>query len=271
MVQVRVYPDRAAVAAAVRTRLLEVVRQAMTDRGVAHVVLTGGSMGEALMTALARQPRRQTAQNGTTPATPVEDWSGVHLWWGDERYLPAADPDRNDTQADHAGLTRLYDAGLRPEHVHRLPGPDDPRLGDDLAAAAREYAEQLRAQAPGGGLLPEFDVVMLGVGPDGHVASLFPAHPSTRHPDPADSPQIEATMVAVEGSPKPPPRRLSMTLPTLCSARDVWLMAAGSDKAAALRQAQTVSDPHVCPAGAVHGQAATVWWLDEAAAHQLSS
>lgn len=253
--QVRRFPDKAAVGTAAAARLREVVALAVRERGVAHLVLTGGSMGEALMTALVE---------GTAAGVPSNDWSGVHLWWGDERFLPVGDPDRNDTQADAAGLGRLVERGLDPARVHRLPGPDDPVTGDDLAAAAASYAADLR-RAAGAAELPGFDVVMLGVGPDGHVASLFPEHPST-----AAAGSASASVVPVNGSPKPPPRRLSMSLPALCSAREVWLLVAGADKGDAVRRAQRITDDaHACPAGAVHGRQATTWWLDEAAAAGL--
>ncbi len=229
------FEDKGAVGKAVVERLRHIVAGAVRERGVAHLVLTGGSMGEAVMRTLAADLH--------SAGTRAPDWSEVHLWWGDERYLPAGHPDRNDTQADDAGLSRLT------------------VTGDDLAAAASSYASELR-RAGLGAQLPAFDVVMLGMGPDGHVASLFPDHPST-----AAAQDASATVVPVQGAPKPPPRRLSMSLPTLCSGREVWIMVAGADKAPAVRRAEQIDDPHLCPAGAVRGRHATIWWLDDAAAH----
>lgn len=257
------FADKAAVAAAVVARLGDVVTDAVAERGVAHLVLTGGSMGEAVMKALTT-PGAAAAPSDSPVDSRIE-WSAVHLWWGDERFLPLGHPDRNDSQADGAGLGRLFALGLEPTRVHRLPGPDDPVTGPDLPAAAAAYADQLR-RAAGNAALPGFDVVMLGVGPDGHVASLFPGHPST-----ADAGSASATVVPVEGSPKAPPRRLSMSLPALCSGRQVWLLVAGADKAQAVRRAQQTSDAHRCPAGAVHGRQATIWWLDDEAAGDLGT
>ncbi len=249
----RIHADRAAVGTAVAARLRDVMTAAVTARGVAHVVLTGGSMGEEVMRALAEPP------DGSGAELDPRTLAAVHLWWGDERYLPAGDPDRNDTQADGAGLGRLLQRGLDPDRVHRLPGPDDPLIGDDLVGAARSYADELR-RAADTGVLPRFDVVMLGVGPDGHVASLFPGHPATVAPGTASS-----TVVPITGSPKPPPRRLSLSLPALESAAAVWLVVSGADKAEAVERARTVHDPHACPAGAVRGTEETIWWLDTAA------
>lgn len=233
---VRVLPYRPGLAAAVVDELVDRVAIAVEDRGAAHVVLTGGSMGTAVMEELAVRVR-----DGGLPA---DVWGRVHLWWGDERFLPAGDDDRNDTQADEAGLG---DLPVPPEHVHRVPSPE-PTL--DVHRAAVRYAEELADTA--------LDVVMLGVGPDTHVASLFPGHPA-----------LEATeaVVGVTDSPKPPPERVTFTLPTINAARAVWLVVSGEDKAEAVARAHAApdGDPQV-PASLVHGTAETLWWLDGPAA-----
>ena len=151
------------------------------------------------------------------PARTAVDWSTVSVWWGDERYLPAGDPDRNDTQNDAAGLDRL---GLDPANVHRVPGPDASESAED-SARARTAAT---VRGSGGG---EFDVMILGVGPDGHVASLFPGHPAQLTTD--------AIAVAVHDSPKPPPDRVSLTFECLSRSDRVWFLVAGADKAQAVR------------------------------------
>lgn len=245
---VRVFATKAETAQAIAEALRDVVAAAVRDRGRADVVLTGGSMGQVVIEALtARGPL---------------DWSAVHLWWGDERFLPAGHPDRNDTQAFDAGLSRL---GVPASAVHSIPGPDGP-TGDDLEASAAAYARELASgangDAPTAVSVPRFDVLMLGVGPDAHVASLFPQH--------AAQLETSTTTVAVEDSPKPPPRRVSLTFPALCTARRVWLLVAGGDKADAVARALAGGDRYDVPAAGARGTQETTWWIDGAAAAQLS-
>lgn len=256
----RILPDKQLLAEAVANALIAEVSVARARHGSATVVLTGGSMGEAVMAALA--DRARSAES--TALAP--DWSGVDVWWGDERFLAAGDPDRNDTQAEQAGLDAL---GLDPERVHRCPTPN--QTGGDVARAADAYAQRLQqaavAAGDAGATLPRLDVVMLGVGPDGHVASLFPGHPALA--------ETSRTVVGVTDSPKPPPVRVTLTLAALRQAAQVWFLVSGPDKADAVRAAGTAREadrsgsadtPADLPAGLVTGRRATVWWLDRAAA-----
>jgi 6-phosphogluconolactonase len=235
-----VHPDKTSLADAVAARLLTTLINVQAEREIAEIALTGGSMGAATVAALTRAPARSCV-----------DWSRVRAWWGDERYLPAGHPDRNDTQADDAGLLTL---GLDPELVHRVAGPDRTA---SLEQSAADYAARIRDAASG-----LFDVVMLGVGPDGHVASLFPHHPAQRTTD--------TITVAVHDSPKPPPDRVSLTFEALERSRQVWFVVAGPDKAEAVAAAQA---PDVqrwdVPASGVHGADATLWLIDLAAAARL--
>ena len=233
-VERRVAATKADLADAIAERLREVIADAVASRGVAHVVLTGGSMGEASARALA-------------PLDDI-DWAHVHLWWGDERFLPAGDAERNETQAREVLIDVV---GVPAANVHAMAASDGPD-GDDLDAAVARYRDELATVAP------RFDVVMLGMGPDTHVASLFPGHATTR----VDN----TSVVALNDSPKPPPQRISLTFPALNAAREVWLMIAGADKADAVRAASTSTDRTAHPASGVHGRERTIWWLDEAAA-----
>lgn len=217
-------------------RLLTTVLDAVAARGEAHVALTGGTMGSAVVAALADHPAHDAV-----------DWSRVHFWWGDERYLPAGDAGRNDTQNDDAGLSSLT-AGS--DRVHRVPGPEEV---DSAEEAARRYEERLREQ--GSGL---FDVVLLGVGPDGHVASLFPGHPRQRAAD--------TIAVAVHDAPKPPPTRVSLTAECLSRSREVWFVVSGADKAEAVAKGVSGAPPEESSAGLVRGLERTLWLVDEAAA-----
>ncbi|GLY19439.1 6-phosphogluconolactonase [Kineosporia sp. NBRC 101677] len=238
-----VLADGQQLAAAAAARLITVVVDAQAARGQAHVVLTGGSNGGALLKAVAASPARDAV-----------DWSRVDLWWGDERFLPAGDPERNETQAREYLLDALP---LEPERVHVM-APSDGSFGDDVDAAAAAYAAELAEAAPGDEVVPAFDVLMLGVGPDGHVASLFPGHPGYA--------VTSGTAIAVRESPKPPPVRISLTLGAISAARQVWLLAGGEGKAEAVAGALGEVD---LPAGAVRGTERTLWLLDQAAASKL--
>ncbi|MGH3735286.1 MAG: 6-phosphogluconolactonase [Micromonosporaceae bacterium] len=228
-----------AVAARLVTRLID----AQAARGEASVVLTGGRIAAATYQALRDSPARDAV-----------DWSHVDVWWGDERFLPYGDEQRNETQARAALLDALP---LDPARVHPMPGSDGPD-GDDPEAAAARYAEQLAAAArPGHQRLPHFDVLLLGVGEDGHVASVFPESPAGYE---------SRTVTAVRGSPKPPPVRITLTLPAINTAEEVWLIAAGADKARAVAVALAGAGPVQLPAAGVHGTGRTLWLLDRAAA-----
>ncbi|HEU5000072.1 MAG TPA: 6-phosphogluconolactonase [Lapillicoccus sp.] len=237
---IEVHPSKQSLSDAAATRFVGALAQAQATRGVGQVALTGGSMGSAIFASVL-----------VTPGRGDVDWSQVYVWWGDERYLPAGDPERNDTQNDEAGLSQL---GLDGGKVFRVEGPD---ASASAEASASSYATTVRDFGQG-----EFDVVLLGVGPDGHVASLFPHHPAQRIPD--------EIAVAVHESPKPPPDRVSLTFDALNRTREVWFLVAGSDKADAVAAALAPgADRWDVPASGVRGSVATRWLLDEAAAANL--
>jgi 6-phosphogluconolactonase len=240
-----VHADAELLAAAAAARLVTGLVDAIAARGGAHLVLTGGRSGTAVMAALAGSPARDAVE-----------WRSVHLWWGDERFLPAGHPDRNETQAREALLDALP---LDPAKVHPMPASDG-AFGDDVDAAAGGYAEQLLAATGRAdrGEVPDFDILLLGVGPDAHVASLFPEHPALYETD--------RTVVGVRGSPKPPPVRISLSMPAIRAAQSVWLLAAGEDKAAAVALALSAAGEVAVPAAGARGRRSTVWLLDRAAA-----
>ncbi|MGW1069838.1 6-phosphogluconolactonase [Streptomyces aureus] len=246
--QLVVHRDKELMAEAAAARLITKIVDAQASRGYASIVLTGGRNGNGLLAALSSAPARDAV-----------DWARLDLWWGDERYLPEGDPDRNDTQARAALLDAVP---LDPARVHPMPASDGP-YGADVEAAAESYAAELaKAAGPENhGPVPVFDVLMLGVGPDTHVASLFPELPAVR--------ETERTVVGVHGAPKPPPTRISLTLPAIRSAREVWLLAAGEDKAQAAAIALSGAGEIQAPAAGAYGRARTLWLLDAAAASQL--
>ncbi|MFC3350878.1 6-phosphogluconolactonase [Streptomyces echinoruber] len=246
--QLVVHRDKDLMAQAAAARLITRIVDAQSSRGTASIVLTGGRNGNGVLAALAASPARDAV-----------DWGRLDLWWGDERFLPEGDPERNVTQAREALLDRVP---LDPERVHPMPAADG-EFGADVDAAAAAYAQELaRAAGPENhAAVPSFDVLMLGVGPDTHVASLFPEFPAVR--------ETERTVVGVHGSPKPPPTRISLTLPAIRAAREVWLLAAGEDKAKAAAIALSGAGEVQAPAAGARGRSRTLWLLDAAAASRL--
>ncbi|MFA1547295.1 6-phosphogluconolactonase [Actinomadura chokoriensis] len=244
---VLVHRDQDLLAEAVAARLVTRIADAQAARGSASVVLTGGGVGTAVLAALAAAGARDAI-----------DWSRLDVWWGDERFRPGGDPERNETGARAALLDHVP---VDPARVRPMPPSDGPD-GDDPEAAAERYAAALRAAAgPGEGPVPAFDVLMLGVGPDAHVASLFPGLPALRD---------ERPVVAVRDSPKPPPTRISLTFPSLRAAREVWLLAAGESKAEAVRLGLAAGTDLVrAPVAGVRGRERTLFLLDRAAASGL--
>ena len=235
-----VVPDADILAATVAARLVVKIIDAQAERGWAGVVLTGGRVAAKVLRSVKE-----------LPAAAAVDWSRIDLWWGDERFLPAGDPDRNETQAREALLDALP---LDPARVHAMPASDGPD-GEDAGAAAARYARDLAATAGPGADVPVIDVLMLGVGEDGHVASLFPGHPGL---------SATGTAAAVHDSPKPPPTRITLTMPAIRTATEVWLIASGGGKADAVGAA--LGGDASLPAASAAGTARTVWLLDEAAA-----
>jgi len=238
-----VHHDRTLLAEAAAARLVITILEAQSSRGQADVALSGGTMGAALLTALGRSPARDTV-----------DWAHLNLWWVDERFLPAGNRERNETQARES---LLDDVPLDPRRVHPMPTSDGPDAGNVDAAAAR-YARELATAAAPGRDVPEFDVLLLGVGPDAHVASLFPEHPALH--------EVDTSTIGVRGAPKPPPIRVSMTFPSLCAARNVWFLVAGPDKAAAVGFTLSGAGRLQAPAAGVVGTRSTTWLLDRDAA-----
>ncbi|USX52464.1 6-phosphogluconolactonase [Lentzea sp. HUAS12] len=245
--QVVVHRDGDLLAAAAAARLVTRIVDAQAARGVASVVLTGGRTGTAVLEHLNRSAARDAV-----------DWSRVDLFWGDERFLPSGHPDRNETQARAALLDHVP---LDPSRVHVM-APSDGEFGDDPEAAAAAYAEVLASLAgPEDDGVPAFDVCMLGVGEEGHVASVFPDSPAVH--------EKERTVVAVRDCPKPPPTRVSLTLSSVRHAQEVWLMTTGEAKAEAVATALSGADEVELPAAGALGRHRTWWLLDTAASAKV--
>lgn len=229
---VEVWSDADTLAAAIAERIVERLAAVQQTGRTPRVVLTGGTIA--------------TSAYERIPADGV-DWTNVEFYWGDERFVPAGHPDRNDQQARDAFLSRLAVPAPR---IHAMPAHG---CSMSMAEAADEYAASLPD-------IP-FDLVLHGVGPDGHIASLFPGYPQLH----------ETSRLAVEvfDSPKPPPQRISLTLPALNNAQSVWLLVSGDGKADAVARAHSGASVDEIPASAADGTAETIWFLDEAAASRL--
>jgi 6-phosphogluconolactonase len=230
-----------AVAERVAGDVLTLLRGAQASGRDPHVVLTGGSITRKVHAAMA-------------VGEPAPDWRRVDFWWGDERYVAGDDEERNAGQAWEDLLTRVP---VDPERVHAMPAADDDYL--DVDAAAWAHAEQVSAaMALDAG--PWFDVLMLGIGPDGHCASLFPGRGEV------DS---EAVVLAVRDSPKPPPVRITMGMTTLRRARHVVFVATGEEKADAVARSVAGGALRETPAAGPRGLESTTWYVDDLAASLL--
>ena len=209
--RVVISPDKATLADSVAGRFLQCVTDTLAEGRLAHISLTGGSMGGAVLAAAKDRPEIAGI-----------DWSRVHFWWSDERYVPADDPERNEKQSRDALLDAL---DLPAENIHAMAASDS---GVDVETGARDYERELAAFADpsAAGPWPSFDICFLGVGPDAHIASLFP--------DRGEIQVTDRSALPVFNSPKPPPVRITVTRPVINASQRVWLVLAGPDKASAL-------------------------------------
>ncbi len=211
-------------------RLVEVQR----SRGEANLCLTGGRVANSIYQSFAGQVEGSEL-----------DPSQLHLWWGDDHYVGLTDPDRNAIQSLSILARTLH---LSRAQTHPMPGSDAHADADEAAFSyARELGDTL------------FDVCLLGMGEDGHVASIFPEHPSM---DPTT-----ATVIGVSDAPKPPSDRISLTLNAINRSRSVWLLVTGEAKAESV--ARALGGDWFLPAARVKGTVETLWFLDAAAASLL--
>lgn len=234
----------AELAESVGARFLGKIAVGLSEDRDVHVSLTGGTMGIALLAAASEHPMRD-----------MIDWSRVHFWWSDERWVEAASADRNAKQARDAFLSHIE---VPAANIHEMPASDGEFSLDEAAVT---YANELAEFAAGGQSWPTFDIMLLGVGPDGHIASLFPERDEITVTDRA--------VLAVRDSPKPPPERLTFTRPVINSASRVWMVIAGAEKAGALGLILTGASYTSVPAAGAKGTHRTTIITDEAAAAQV--
>lgn len=238
--QVIVHESKNELVASVAARFISEVVTLQSQQSQVSVCLTGGSVGIGVLAAVAESPLRNTI-----------NWGRIDVWWGDERWVPAHHADRNAQQAWDALLGGV---DIPEANLHVFPASDS---GLSLDEAAVRYADELREAAVDGDDAVKFDLMFLGVGPDGHVASLFPRRGEL---------EDVGTVVAIRDSPKPPSERLSLTMPVIKGAQRIWLVVAGQDKASALGLALAGASVHLVPVAGVRGQLETIFFVDNDAA-----
>jgi 6-phosphogluconolactonase len=260
-----VYPNKDLMIQAGAQRFTLAILDALYEhptRGRVDVALSGGSAAQPLGLVMA------------DPLSHAIDWRRVHFWWSDERFVPADNADRNAREARHLLLDALVSDGLLPEeNIHEMnpdtrspaeiaatmadAASDNPSVrakadaeNDALIdAAARAYEQELIGE-----LGPEavIDLMILGMGPDGHYASLFPGHDEIR--------VTNRLTVGVNHSPKIPPLRVSLTAPMIARSRRTWFFAAGADKADALAHVFAQANNPQYPSSFANGTDEFTWF-----------
>jgi 6-phosphogluconolactonase len=202
--KVHIYPGRDELSIGLAEHVAQLAAAACAERGRFSVALSGGSLMEIIAPALGSAPLRGSI-----------DWPSWHVFWADERWVPWSSPESNYRLAEDRLLSRV------PIPREQIYGTDD---SSDPAATALGYSAVLaRVFKLRHGQMPRFDLILLGIGEDGHTASLFPGHPVLA--------ETEAWVMPVLNAPKPPPTRITMTLPLINKARNVFFVATGRGKA----------------------------------------
>ncbi|MEJ2347089.1 MAG: 6-phosphogluconolactonase [Gammaproteobacteria bacterium] len=242
-----IHADHGILNHAVATRLLQLARDAAKKRGSWHWALAGGSTPKSLYELLASEPYASQMP-----------WERIHIWFGDERYVPADDPRSNYRMARETLLSKVP---LADAQVHPIPVS-----GADAPGDAHDYAELMRDLLPaGGGDMPVLDAILLGLGPDGHTASLFPETPIL---------QVRDTAAAAVYVPKLSAWRISVTIPVIEQARHVLFLAAGEEKAPITAtlfgsDERPRSASRALPVQMINGRGEVEWHLDRRAAARL--
>ena len=242
--RVLVHPDTESLAGAVAARVITKLIDVIEQEGDGCVLLTGGTAAMSVLDAIRRSPARDSV-----------DWSTVSFWWTDERWVPSDSEERNERQARAALLDHIR---IDEEKVHPFPASDQ---AEDMEAAAEAYAAELAAHSRSNAIAPRFDITFLGVGSDGHVAALFP--------NTAGILEKARRVIAVRNAPKPPPERLSLSLPVLNSSQRIFLVLGGADKASVLGLALAGASVEEVPVAGVLGVRRTVLFVDSDAAAQV--
>lgn len=246
-----VFRDRPELWEATAEHICVSLQQLLEEQDRADIAVTGGTDGNGFALALYN-----LITSGDAVARDL-DWSRVHFWWGDERYVAADDPDRNVLQVQRELLNAMVTDGILPaDNIH--PMPADLGNGEDgLDAAALAYEQELHAELGNKGHL---DIAMFGLGPDGHCASLFP-----------DAPELNAGgwVSGVRNSPKLPPLRITLTVPFIRQSTEVWFITSSGGKADAVARALSGDARQDTPSSLIDGVQATRWFVDKSAMAKL--
>jgi 6-phosphogluconolactonase len=236
----RVFLDIDALSRGALDQLLRVMQDSIEQRGRFAIALSGGHTPAKLYALWAESERR-------APQTP---WDRVHLFWGDERYVARLDPLSNYRMTQE---TLISHVPIPPANVHRVPGPDDAATPKEAAQAYEAELRKFFGIAP-----PAFDLQLMGLGVEGHTASLFPGSPALE--------EKERWVLAVQ-APAKPPIRLTLTPPVLNQGRNTFFLVAGKDKREiiAALQSEPESSPSQYPAGRIRPPGPVLWFLDRAA------
>ena len=237
--------DGPAVASAAAENLLKELGGLLATQAEVHLSITGGTVGILTLVKIAEHQRSADLA-----------WNRVHIWWGDERFVAADSTDRNAVQAREALLNALP---LDPNKIHEFPAFDptsQATIAEQLDSAAAAFEDHVAAFITPGQTQPRFDITILGMGPDGHIDSLFPG---------SVQPGKSVVIMAEHNSPKPPPQRLTFSYEAVNNSNHVWFVVAGADKADAV-SVVFGADATSLPAGRVSGLKQTVWFIDDAAA-----
>ncbi|MEY4639773.1 MAG: hypothetical protein RLY13_771 [Actinomycetota bacterium] len=226
------FSDAASVAKNAATDLAAKLTALLAENDQVHIQVTGGTVGIQTLSELSQLREFQNLE-----------LSRLHIWWGDERYVASDSDDRNAKQANTALFSKLQN---QKPVLHEFPSTDS---GLSLADAAEKFQEEFVA------LCPIFKIALVGMGPDGHICSLFPDKPA---------PAVDALVIAEHNSPKPPPQRLSFSYSAMNQVEEIWFVVAGADKQTAVAVAFG-DDPQSLPVGRVRGTQKTVWYLDSTA------
>ena len=246
--EIRIFPDTQAVAQTAADEFVKLAREAIQRKGTFMVALSGGSTPKALYSLLAERTEKRIG--------PEIPWAQIHLFFGDERHVPPDHPDNNYRMANEAMISKVP---VPAQNVHRVHAENK-----DAAAAAADYDETLvRVFSLSGTQPPRFDLILLGMGPDGHTASLFPGSSGV---------QELAKRVIANWVPKFNSFRVTFTRPVLNNAAEVLLLVCGADKAPSLSEVMGSGDPNTYPVKYVQpNEGKLIWLLDRAAAGRLDS